>query len=188
MALRLEDKKLFVKEVNAVAGESVTAVAADYRGLSVAEMTELRKQARNAGVYMRVVKNTLARRAIEGTDFECMKDTLKGPLLLAFAKDDPGAAARVIKDFAKGHDALQAVSLSAGGQLLPASDLSTFGRSANAGSSASNVAWRNDGTDVQVGTYFGRAFRNARSHPGCPQQTRSGIGSNKHYLTQEKLF
>jgi large subunit ribosomal protein L10 len=72
---------------------------------------------------MRVVKNTLARRAIEGTDFECMKDTLKGPLLLAFAKDDPGAAARVIKDFAKGHDALQAVSLSAGGQLLPASDL-----------------------------------------------------------------
>jgi large subunit ribosomal protein L10 len=86
-------------------------------------MTELRKQARNAGVYMRVVKNTLARRAIEGTEFECMKDTLKGPLLLAFAKDDPGAAARVIKDFAKGHDALQAVSLSAGGQLLPASDL-----------------------------------------------------------------
>jgi large subunit ribosomal protein L10 len=123
MALRLEDKKLFVKEVNAVAGDSVTAVAAEYRGLSVSEMTELRKEARNAGVYLRVVKNTLARRAIEGTDFECMKDTLKGPLLLAFAKDDPGAAARVIKDFAKGHDALQAVSLSAGGQLLPASDL-----------------------------------------------------------------
>jgi len=124
MALRLEDKKLFVKEVNAVAGESVTAVAAEYRGLSVAEMTELRKEARGAGVYMRVVKNTLARRAVEGTDFECMQDTLKGPILLAFAKDDPGAAARVIKDFAKGHDALQAVSLSAGGQLLPASDLS----------------------------------------------------------------
>ena len=124
MALRLEDKKLFVKEVNAVAGDSVTAVAAEYRGLSVSEMTELRKEARNAGVYLRVVKNTLARRAIEGTDFECMKDTLKGPLLLAFAKDDPGAAARVIKDFAKEHDALQAVSLSAGGQLLPArSDL-----------------------------------------------------------------
>ena len=123
MALKLEDKKAFVKEVNAVAGESVTAVAAEYRGLSVAEMTELRKEARGAGVYMRVVKNTLARRAVEGTDFECMQDTLKGPILLAFAKDDPGAAARVIKDFAKGHDALQAVSLSAGGQLLPASDL-----------------------------------------------------------------
>ena len=123
MALRLEDKKQLVKEVNAVAGDSVTAVAAEYRGLSVAEMTELRKEARNAGVYMRVVKNTLARRAVEGTEFECMQDTLKGPILLAFAKDDPGAAARVIKDFAKGHEALQAVSLSAGGQLLPASDL-----------------------------------------------------------------
>jgi len=123
MALRLEDKKALVKEVNAVAGDSVTAVAAEYRGLSVSEMTELRKEARNAGVYMRVVKNTLARRAVEGTEFECMQETLKGPILLAFAKEDPGAAARVIKDFAKEHDALQAVSLSAGGQLLPGSDL-----------------------------------------------------------------
>ena len=124
MALRLEDKKTLVKEVNTVAGESVTAVAAEYRGLSVSEMTELRREARDSGVYLRVVKNTLARRAVEGTDFECMQESLKGPLLLAFAKDDPGAAARVIKKFAKEHDALQAVSLSAGGQLLPASDLS----------------------------------------------------------------
>jgi large subunit ribosomal protein L10 len=123
MALRLEDKKAFVKEVNAVAGESLSAVAAEYRGLTVAEMTELRRDARNAGVYLRVVKNTLARRAVQGTDFECMQDTLKGPLLLAFAKEDPGAAARVIKDFAKEHDVLQAVSLSIGGQLLPGSDL-----------------------------------------------------------------
>ena len=126
MALRLEDKKALVKEVNAVAGDSVTAVAAEYRGLSVAEMTQLRKEARSAGVYMRVVKNTLARRAVEGTEFECMQDTLKGPILLAFAKEDPGAAARVIKNFAKEHDALQAVSLSAGGQLLPASDLAAL--------------------------------------------------------------
>ena len=123
MALRLEDKKQFVAEVNAVAGDSVTAVAAEYRGLTVAEMTELRKQARSAGVYMRVIKNTLARRAVEGTEFECMKDSLKGPILLAFAKDDPGSAARVIKDFAKEHEALKAVSLSTGGQLLPASEL-----------------------------------------------------------------
>jgi large subunit ribosomal protein L10 len=123
MALRLEDKKALVKEVNAVAGDSITAVAAEYRGLSVGEMTELRKEARSAGVYMRVVKNSLAKRAVEGTDFECMKDTLKGPILLAFAKEDPGAAARIIKKFAKDHDALQAVSLSAGGQLMPGSDL-----------------------------------------------------------------
>lgn len=124
MALRFEDKKLFVKEVNAVAGGSLSAVAAEYRGLTVSEMTELRKQARNAGVYLRVVKNSLAKRAIVGTDFECMTDTLKGPLLLAFAKDDPGAAARVIKNFAKEHEALKAVSLSVGGQLMSASDLS----------------------------------------------------------------
>jgi large subunit ribosomal protein L10 len=123
MALRLEDKKVFVKEVNAVAGDSLSAVAAEYRGLSVAEMTALRKEARNAGVYLRVVKNTLARRAVEGTEFECMKGTLKGPILLAFAKDDPGAAARVIQSFAKEHEALKAISLSAGGRLLPASDL-----------------------------------------------------------------
>ncbi|MGH8165664.1 MAG: 50S ribosomal protein L10 [Woeseiaceae bacterium] len=123
MALRLEDKKVFVKEVNAVAGDALSAVAAEYRGLSVAEMTALRKEARNAGVYLRVVKNTLARRAVEGTEFECMKDTLKGPILLAFAKDDPGAAARIIQNFAKEHEALKAISLSAGGRLLPASDL-----------------------------------------------------------------
>jgi large subunit ribosomal protein L10 len=112
MALRLEDKKILVKEVNAVAGDSLTAVAAEYRGLTVAEMTEF--------------KNTLARRAVEGTEFECMQDTLKGPILLAFSKDDPGAAARVIKDFAKKHDALQAVSLAVGGAVLPASDLNTL--------------------------------------------------------------
>lgn len=123
MALKLEDKKKFVKEVNAIAGDSITAVAAEYRGLSVAEMTELRKEARSAGVYLRVVKNTLARRAVEGTEFECMKESLSGPILLAFAQDDPGAAARVIKEFARGHDALKAVSLSAGGELLPATDL-----------------------------------------------------------------
>ena len=124
MALKLEDKKLFVREVNAVAGDSITAVAAEYRGLSVADMTELRVEARNAGVYLRVVKNTLARLAIEGTEFECLKDSLKGPILLAFAKVDPGAAARVIKDFAKEHEALKAISMVLDGELLPASDLS----------------------------------------------------------------
>jgi len=124
MALRLEDKKQFVKEINAVAVDSLSVVAAEYRGLTVGEMTELRRSARSSGVYLRVVKNTLAKRAIEGTDFECMTESLKGPLLLAFAKEDPGAAARVIREFAKEHDALKAVSLSIGGELLQASDLS----------------------------------------------------------------
>ncbi len=123
MALRLEEKKAVVAEVSAVAGEAVSAVAAEYRGLTVSEMTALRSEARNAGVYLRVIKNTLARRAVAGTDFECMTETLQGPILLAFSTEDPGAAARVIKDFAKEHDALKAVSLSTGGELFPGADL-----------------------------------------------------------------
>ena len=126
MALRLEDKKALVKEVSAVAGDSVTAVAAEYRGLSVAEMTELRKEARSAGVYMRVVKNTLARRAVEGTEFECMQDTLKGPILLAFAKDDPGAAARVIKDFAKEHEVFELRAGVLDGRAVEPSEIGTL--------------------------------------------------------------
>lgn len=123
MAMRFADKQTLVAEVNAVAGESVSAVAAEYRGLTVSDMTALRSEARNAGVYLRVVKNTLARRAIEGTEFECMKETLKGPILLAFSKEDPGAPARVVREFAKEHEALRAVSLSTGGQLMGAEDL-----------------------------------------------------------------
>jgi len=123
MALRLEDKKALVAEVKAVAQTAHSAVAAEYRGLSVGQMTNLRKEARGAGVYLRVVKNTLARRALEGTDFECMKDELTGPLVLAFSQEDPGAAARVFKAFAKGNDRLVTRVLSIGGQLLPATDL-----------------------------------------------------------------
>lgn len=123
MALRLEDKKALVAEVNTVAASALSAVIAEYRGLTVAQMTELRSKARASGVYMRVVKNTLARRAVEGTDFECVREALKGPLLLAFSQEDPGSAARVVKDFAKSHDKLVTVSVSVGGQLLPASDL-----------------------------------------------------------------
>ena len=124
MALKLEDKKLLVKEVNAVAVESISAVAAEYRGLSVADMSELRVEARNSGVYLRVVKNTLARLAIKGTDFECIEESLKGPIMLAFTKDDPGAAARVVKKFSKEHEELKAVSLVLDGKLLPATDIS----------------------------------------------------------------
>ena len=123
MALRLEDKKAFVAEVSAVAGEALSAVAAEYRGLTVEKMTALRRDAREQGVYLRVVKNTLARRAFQGTDFECMNDTLKGPLILALSKDDPGAAARLVKAFAKDNEELKPVSLSVGGQLLGAADI-----------------------------------------------------------------
>jgi large subunit ribosomal protein L10 len=123
MALRLEDKQALVAEVNEVASVAQSAIAAEYRGLSVTQMTEFRAKARNEGVYVRVVKNTLAKRAIEGTEFECLKDSLQGPLLLAFSRDDPGAAARVIKSFAKENDALLTKAVAIGGGLYGPEDL-----------------------------------------------------------------
>jgi large subunit ribosomal protein L10 len=121
--LNLEDKKALVQEVAQVAAESQSVVAAEYRGITVSQMTELRAKAREQGVYMRVVKNTLARRAVAGTSFEAIGPKLKGPLVLAFSKDDPGAAARVIKEFAKANDKLVANLVSLGGQVLPGSEL-----------------------------------------------------------------
>jgi len=123
MPLRLEDKKALVAEVNVVAANAFSALAAEYRGLTVTQMTELRKEARESGVYMRVVKNTLARRAIVGTEFECLSEILNGPVLLAFSQEDPGAAARVVKKFAKENDKLVTVGLAISGNLLPATDL-----------------------------------------------------------------
>jgi large subunit ribosomal protein L10 len=123
VALNLEDKKLIVSELAAVAASAHSAIAAEYRGLSVGQMTDLRKKARSSGVYLRVVKNTLARRAVEGTGFECMQQGLVGPLVLAFSQEDPGSAARLIKDFAKANDRLQVKLVSFGGQLLGPGDL-----------------------------------------------------------------
>jgi large subunit ribosomal protein L10 len=123
MPLNLEDKKALVTEVSAVAAGAVSVVAAEYRGLTVTQMTDLRAKARAQGVYVRVVKNTLARKAVAGTSFECIGPALKGPLVLAFSKEDPGAAARVIKAFAKDNDKLVATLVSLGGQLLPGKDI-----------------------------------------------------------------
>ena len=123
MALNLADKKTIVSEVAAVAAEAHSAVAAEYRGLGVEDLTESRSKARQGGVYLKVVKNTLAKRALENTEFDCMRDGLVGPLILAFSQEDPGSAARVIKEFGKEHDLLKVKMLSIGGQLLEASDL-----------------------------------------------------------------
>jgi len=123
MALRLEDKQAMVTEVQAVARTAHSVVAAEYRGLTVTQITGLRAKARQSGVYMRVVKNTLARKAVAGTQYECIAGSLKGPLILAFSKDDPGAAARVVKEFAKTHDRLVPTLVSLGGRLFPAADL-----------------------------------------------------------------
>jgi len=123
VALNLDSKKALVAEVNAVASKAFSAVVAEYRGLTVEQMTDLRAKSRAQGVYMRVVKNTLARKAIQGTDFECMGDQLTGPLVLAFSQEDPGAAARVIKDFAKANDKLVVRLAAISGQVLGAGEL-----------------------------------------------------------------
>jgi len=123
VAIGLEDKKAIVAEVNEAAGGALSAVLADYRGVTATDMTILRKQAREGGVYLRVVRNTLAKRAVDGTEFECIKDVLVGPTILAFSMEDPGAAARLLKDFAKENKEFEIKALSVGGELLGADQI-----------------------------------------------------------------
>ena len=119
MALNLSQKQEVVAELAEVASKAHSLVAAEYAGTTVSQMTAMRKKARESGVFLKVVKNTLAARAVEGTDFECMKDALVGPLLYAFSTEDPGAAGRLIKEFAKANDKLQAKVVSIDGKLFP---------------------------------------------------------------------
>ena len=121
MALNLSQKKEVVAELADVAAKAHSLIAAEYAGTTVSQMTAMRKKARENGVFLKVVKNTLAARAVEGTEFECTKDALVGPLLYAFSTEEPGAAGRLIKEFAKGNDKLQPKVVSVGGQLYPAS-------------------------------------------------------------------
>lgn len=123
MALTLEQKKAVVAEVSEVAKSAHSAVAAEYRGITVEKMTQMRAKARNEGVYLKVAKNTLVKRAVEGTEFECMTEELTGPLLFAFSIDDPGAAARLIKDFSKNEDKLVVRLVAMGAKLYQASEL-----------------------------------------------------------------
>jgi large subunit ribosomal protein L10 len=119
MALNLAQKKEVVAELANVASSAYSLVAAQYAGLTVEQLTELRKKARQNGVYIKVAKNTLVSRAVEGTDYECVKDSLTGPLLYAFSKEDPGAAGRLIKEFAKGTDKLKPTLVAIGGKAYP---------------------------------------------------------------------
>jgi large subunit ribosomal protein L10 len=123
MALRLADKQAIVAEVNEAATNALSAVVSDYRGMTVEQMTKMRAKARETGVYLRVVRNTLARRAVEGTEYECLTETLVGPTMFAFSQEDPGAAARLLKEYAKEFDALEVKALSIGGQVLGPGDL-----------------------------------------------------------------
>ncbi|WP_201528496.1 MULTISPECIES: 50S ribosomal protein L10 [Psychrobacter] len=123
MALTLEQKQQVVAEVSEVAANAYSAIAAEYHGIGVAKLTKLREQAREKGVVLKVVKNTLARRAFEGTKFECMSDSLTGPLLLAFSMEDLGSAARVVFDFSQDNNALETKLVSVGGELFGPEDL-----------------------------------------------------------------
>lgn len=123
MALTLEQKKAVVEELAVVAKDAHSAVAAEYSGITVTDMTEMRAQARKEGVYLRVAKNTLVKRAVEGTDFECLQSGLVGPLLFAFSQEDPGAAGRLIKDFAKKNDKLVTKLVAVGGELYDSKEL-----------------------------------------------------------------
>jgi large subunit ribosomal protein L10 len=123
MALNLSQKQEVVAELADVAAKAHSLVAAEYAGITVGQMTAMRKKARETGVYLKVVKNTLASRAVVGTEYECVQDALVGPLLYAFSTEEPGAAGRLIKEFAKGNDKLQAKVVSMGGKLMPGSDL-----------------------------------------------------------------
>ena len=119
MPIGLKEKQAIVAEVNETANKALSAVMADYRGVSVDEMTSLRQQARGAGVHVKVIRNTLAKRAFEGTEFECLNEALLGPNILAFSIEDPGAGARVFKDFAKDNESFEIKALSVGGKMLP---------------------------------------------------------------------
>ncbi len=126
MALGLEDKKVIVAEVSEVAKTALSAVVADSRGVNVSSMTALRKEGRESGVFIRVVRNTLARRAVKGTDFECLTESFVGPTLIAFSNEYPSAAARLLKSFAKVNDKLQVKALAFNGELIPVGDIDSL--------------------------------------------------------------
>ena len=120
---RLEEKKLVVDELKKVADEALSAVVVDYRGTNVPDLTLLRKDASSSSVYLRVIKNTLAKRALEGTKFDSINEILSGPSLFAFSLDDFQSAAKLVKDFSKSHESFSVKGLSVGEGLLDASEL-----------------------------------------------------------------
>ena len=128
MAIGLEEKKAIVAEVNETAASALSLVIADARGVASNDMTALRASARENRVTLRVVRNTLAKRALEGTEYECVTDTLTGPSLFGFSMEDPGAAARLFKDFASANDRFEVKALSVSGKLLGAEQIDVLAK------------------------------------------------------------
>ena len=117
MGLNLDDKKAVVAEVSAQVANAQTIVVAEYSGIEVVQLTKLRAQARKSGVYLRVLKNTLVRRAVVGSPFEALAGQMTGPLIYGISSD-PVAAAKVMSDFAKGNDKLVLKAGSYAGKVL----------------------------------------------------------------------
>ena len=172
MGLRLEDKQTIVSEVNEAAGSALSAVLADYRGLTVAEMTELRSKARTSGIYLRVVRNTLAKRAIDGTPYECLRDALTGPTLVAFSYSEPGAAARLLRDYGKDREALNVKAISIGGDLFDSGQLDRIASLPN----------RDEAITMVLGLLLApitKLARTANEVPGTVVRTLAAIGEQK---------
>lgn len=165
--LTLEDKKALVAEVNAVAAKAHSAVVAEYRGLSAGQLSDLRSKARKGGTYLRVVKNTLAKRAFEGTEFECMAPALKGPLILGLSVEDPGAAARVLRDFAKTNEKLAVKAVSVGGQLLPATQIEAL----------ANLPTREQALAILLGVMQAPIVKLARTLNEVPTQVTRAVAA-----------
>jgi large subunit ribosomal protein L10 len=166
MVLALEDKKAIVADVNATASQALSLVVADSRGIPVANLTALRKQAREAKVHMRVVRNTLARRAVAGTEFECAQDVFKGPSLLAFSMEDPAAAARLFKAFAKANDKFQVRALVFGGKLMGGDKIDVLATMPTREQALGMFAR----VLLEVPTQFARALAAVRDQREPPQQ------------------
>ena len=160
MALGLVEKQAIVAEVQAAAKEALSGVVADSRGVTVEAMTALRKEAREAGVWMKVVRNTLAKRAVEGTDYECLKDTFVGPTLIAFSQEHPGAAARIFKDFAKNNEQFELKAAAFEGEVT---DIAMFGITANIRRSYREAYGHDERSSCwQTGTYYCGRSRSER--------------------------
>jgi large subunit ribosomal protein L10 len=159
VTLRLEDKKEIVAAVNEAANNAFSAVVADYRGLTVSQLTQLRSKAREQNVYVRVVRNTLARRALEGTNFSLLNDALVGPSIigLSMSVDDMGAAARLFKDFAKDNAKLEIKVGAYEGKLFAGDEIDVL---------AKHAGVRAAGAGIEVWPTADRAERKERSS-GC---------------------
>ena len=123
MPLRIEQKKAVVEELHSIASSSVSAAIAEYRGLNVAEITKLRTKARESEIYLKVVKNSLSKKALADTNFECLTQALQGPIIIALSADDLASPARLFKDFGKDYEHLKTVGLAIDGNVFPSSEL-----------------------------------------------------------------